>query len=72
MRSHVGCGTVQHNVFLHVSQIFERCKKPCKKTGFLNLVKFDMSSPIYSQNNKDQHRGIMHLWAKFGDPSLRG
>ena len=27
---------------------------------------------IAPQNNRDLNRGLLHLWSKFGDPSLKG
>ena len=29
-----------------------------------------MSRPIAPQNNRDLNQGLLHLWSKFGDPSL--
>ena len=26
--------------------------------------------PIAPQNNRDLNQGLLHLWSKFGDPSL--
>ena len=31
-----------------------------------------MSSSINPQNNRDLNQGILHLWSKFGGPSLNG
>ena len=28
--------------------------------------------PPHPQNNRDLNQGILHLWSKFGDPSLNG
>ena len=30
------------------------------------------SRSIIPQNNKDLNQGLLHLWSKFGDPSLNG
>ena len=41
MRRHVRCGIVQHTPFLHVSQIFQRCKSDANKQNIemkLNLT----------------------------------
>ena len=37
---------------------------------FLHKVKFDLSSPINLQNNRDLNQGILHLWPKFDDSRL--
>ena len=37
----------------------------------LKIAKFDMSSSIKPQNNVDLNQGIVHLWSKFSDPSLK-
>ena len=29
-------------------------------------------SSIATQNNRDLNQGVLHLWSKFGDPSLNG
>ena len=31
-----------------------------------------MWSSINPQNNRDLNQGILHLWSKFGGPSLNG
>ena len=41
VRHHVRCGTVQQTPFLHVSQIFQRCKSDANKQNYkkkLNLT----------------------------------
>ena len=37
-------------------------------------LKFDLEvqSWLPSQNNRDLNQGVLHLWSKFGDPSLNG
>ena len=36
----------------------------------LNLtLKFKVNHP---PNNRDLNQGLLHLWSKFGDPSLNG
>ena len=40
-------------LLLHVPQIFQRCKSDANKQNFKIKVKFDLSSPINSQNNRD-------------------
>ena len=62
VRCHVGCGRVQQTLFLHVSHIFQRCKKRCKSTRFWNYAKFDLPSPINSKTNRDLNQGILHPW----------
>ena len=66
VRSHLGCGT--HSVFIGLTDI-SKMQKRCKWTGFWNLVKFDIWNP---ENNRDLNQVILHLWSKFGDPSLNG
>ena len=66
--SHVGCGRVHQTLLLLVPQIFQRRKSDANKQDF--EVKYDLSSPINPQNNRDLNHGILHLWPKFGDPSL--
>ena len=70
--SHEGCGT--DSVFIHflqVSQIFQGGKSN-ENTQDFEKFKFDMSSSINPQNDKDLNQGLLHLLSKFGDPSLNG
>ena len=56
----------------HLRSHVGRRKSDANKQDFeikLNF-KFDLSSPIHPQNNSDLNQGILHLWPKFGDPSL--
>ena len=63
---------LRFHTFLQVSQIFKRRKSDANKQDFLKIVKFDKSSSINPQNHRDLDQGILQLWFKFGDPSLKG
>ena len=41
-----------------------------RKFGILSKIWAWKSWSIASQNNRDLNQGILHLWPKFGDPSL--
>ena len=43
---------------MQVSQIFQRRKSDTNKQDFEKKVKFDMSSSINPQNNRDLNQGI--------------
>ena len=69
VRSHVGCGRVHQTLLLHAPQIFQDAKA-MQINKIFNKVKFDLSSLINPPNNRDLNQGILHLWTKFGGPSL--
>ena len=66
VRSHVGCGRVHQTLLLYVPQIFQRRKSDGNKQDFNIEVKFDLSSPINPQNNRDLNQGTLHLWPSDG------
>ena len=41
-----------------------------KISPVLNQIWHWRSMSIATQNNRDLHQAIFHLWSKFGDPSL--
>ena len=43
-----------------------------RKFDFLSQILPWRSKSIAPQNNRDLNQGILHLWSKFGDPSLNG
>ena len=43
-----------------------------RKFHFLSQICPWRSRSIASQNNMDLNQGLLHLWSKFGDPSLNG
>ena len=43
-----------------------------RKFDFLNQIWPWKSGSIATQNNKDLNQGLLHLWFRFGDPSLNG
>ena len=63
---------LRFHTFLQVSQIFQRRNSDANKQYFFEIVKFDKSSSIRAQNKRDLNQGILPLWFKFGDPSLKG
>ena len=70
VRSHMGCGRVHQTLLLHVPQIFQRRKSDAIKQDFeikLNLTYQAQSTPKII---RDLNQGILHLWFKFGGPSL--
>ena len=69
--SHVGCGGVHQTLLLHVPQIFQRRTSDANEQDFeikLNLMHQAQSTP--PPQNRDLNQSILHLWPKFGDPSL--
>ena len=52
--------------------VFPVLVKPEVLIFFLNQVWSQRSRSIAPQNNTDLNQGILHLWSRFGDPSLNG
>ena len=45
------------------------------KMGWILTLKLNLTLKVkvnHPQNNKDLNQGLLHLWSKFGDPSLNG
>ena len=70
--SHLGCGT--DSIFICFCRYHKYFKdaKAMQINRILKKVKFDISSSINPQKNRDLNQGILHLWSKFGDPSWKG
>ena len=43
-----------------------------RKFYILSQIWIWRSMSIAPQNNRDLNQGILHLWSKIGDPSLKG
>ena len=73
VRSHAGCGTDSvFNPFLQGSQIFQRRKSDANKQDFENKLNLTCQAQATPQNKRDYNQGILHIWSKFGGPSLNG
>ena len=70
--SHLGCGTDSVFKCLCRSHKYFKDATAMQINRILKIVKFDMSSSINPKNNRDLNQCILHLWSKFGDPSLKG
>ena len=57
--------------WLYGGYIFPLVVKP-ENLIFLIQIWHWRSKSIAPQNNRDLNQGILHLWSKFGDPSLNG
>ena len=71
VHSHLGCGTDFIFICFYRSHKYFKYKKWCKLTGFLKIFKFNMSGSINPQNHRVLTQDILHIWFKFGDPSLK-
>ena len=70
--SHLGCETDSIFMCFCRSHKYFKDAKAMQINRFLKINKFDMSNSITRQNNRDLNPGILLLWSKFGDPSLKG
>ena len=72
VRSHLGCG--RDSVFI----CFCKSHKYFKDAKAMQINRILKISLIWhvklnqSQNNRDLHQGILHLWSKFGGSSVNG
>ena len=72
VRSHLGCGTDSVFICFYRSHKYFKDAKAMQINRISKIVRFDMSNSINPQNNRDLNQGTLHLWSKFGDPSLKG
>ena len=65
------CKRLRFHMFCRSHKYFKDAKA-MQIRRILKIVKFDMSSSINPQNNRDLNQDILHPWSKFVDPSLKG
>ena len=72
VRSHLGCGT--DSVFIRFCKS-HKYFKDAKAMQINRILKIRLIWHVklnQSQNNRDLHQGILHLWSKFGGSSVNG
>ena len=63
---------LRFHTFMQASQIFQRRKSDANKEDFENKLNLTCQAQSTPPKNKDLNQGILHLWSKFGGPSLKG
>ena len=61
-----------HGSLVVIWRLCVSCSGETRKFDFLSQIWLWRSRSIAIQNNKDLNQAILHIWSKFGNPSLNG